>query len=1520
MATGLTVTAEAGAKTPAGPAAPVAPPASAGAQPPSPPRSLAAGTKIKHYELIRELGAGGMGQVYLARDLKLGRLVALKLLRRPDERSAERLLAEARATARCQHENIVVIHDVDEVEGDPYLVLEYVEGETLRAWLDRQARAPRGAGRAGAAPGSALELMVPVVRALVCAHEQGIVHRDLKPENVLLSDAGRVKVVDFGIATCGGRDAGPAPAGGPGRPAGTYLYMAPEQWLGEEPDHRVDLWAVGVMLYELCAGEHPLARATPAGEAPSLGAWAALVRDPDRPLPSLLEARPEAGALAGVVDRCLAKRKEARFASARELLAALEALSADRRERLGDEAQGPFRGLAAFQEADAGRFFGREPDVAAVARALRPHPLMAVAGPSGAGKSSFVRAGVVPALKRSGERWEAFVLRPGRAPLSALAELLIEAREPGEAPEAGGAAALADELRLQPGLFGARLRERCRRREGRALVFADQFEELYALGADPAARAAFVACLLGAADDASSPLRVIVALRSDFLDRVLDDPGLAVEVARGLWALGPVGREGLRRALVRPVEALGHRFESPGLVERALDALEGARSPLPLLQFAAARLWDERDRARRLLTEASYERVGGVEGALAAHADAVFDALSPRERRLARDALVRLVTPERTRASASVGELRDLVREGDGRGGALEQVVRRLADARLVAIEAGEGDGAGATVELMHESLIERWPRLRRWLDERARDAQFLARLRDAARQWEAGGRAPGLLWREGAALEARAWLERHRAAPRRERAAIGAREERFLRAVVDLGDRAQRLRRRATAALVAALGLVAAVVSYLAVTARREAQRARAEALRTRNATRLAVAREKQADPTTALALVRELEPPDRPEGWATVAEQALRLGIARAAFAHPDVVYTAAFSPDGRRLVTASNDKTVRVFRADGAAAEPLVSFAHPDYAAAAAFSPDGRRIATASADKAVRIWPADGAGEPVVLRGHDGAVFSVAWSPDGARLATGSVDNTVRVWPADGAGEPVVLRGHDGDIQAVAFSPDGRHLASASEDMTARVWDADGVAEPAVLRGHEGLVYQATFSPDGRRVVTASSDRTARVWAWAGGDPAEPVVLRGHGGTVYSAEFSPDGRRVATASADRTARVFRADGSGEALILRGHENEVLSITFSPDGGRLATASYDGTARVWDAAPGRGALALYGHRLAVHSAAFSPDGRRVVTASSDRTARVWAADGSGEPVVLRGPEAPFNAAAFSPDGRRVVTATDDRVARVWAADDGRELAVLRGHGDRVLAAAFSPDGRRVVTASADRTARVWAADGAGEPAVLRDHDDAVNAAEFSPDGRLIVTASDDKTARVWSADDGRELVVLRGHGDRVLAAAFSPDGRRVVTASADRTARVWAADGAGEPAVLRGHHHWVSDAAFSPDGATVGTSSLDGTIRLWAGAGAPRELRHEGAIYSLAFSPDGGRLVIGTDDATVWVWSDLEPLLGPDDPRLWAATTYCLPAERRLTLLREPEAQARESEYACRRRVAEARAGGAR
>jgi hypothetical protein len=432
-----------------------------------------------------------------------------------------------------------------------------------------------------------------------------------------------------------------------------------------------------------------------------------------------------------------------------------------------------------------------------------------------------VRAGLVPALKQSGETWETLVIRPGRKPLESLASMI--------SPMVATAANLADEmeeqkklvetLRHEPGHLGSILRGRARRDSRRLLLFVDQFEELYTLTDDPAERAAFTACLSAVADDATSPLRVVLSIRSDFLDRAAEDPEFVNELTQGLFFLGPPGRDGLRDAIQQPAEMAGFHFEQESIIEDMLNHLESTPGALPLLQFAASKLWESRDTARKMLTNASYAAMGGVAGALASHADRVVADLGPQKSPLVRAILLRLVTPERTRAIVPMAELRELSREV----GEVQSLVDQMVGARLLVVQVVEG-GKGSTVEIVHESLVQSWPTLRRWLDENQDDAALVDQLRTAARQWGAKGRDAGLLWRGEMADEAKKFRKRYKGP-------LSDVERGFLDAVIALEVAAARRKRRGIiAGFVVLSGVVLAAMVALVVIqkSRSDAQTAR--------------------------------------------------------------------------------------------------------------------------------------------------------------------------------------------------------------------------------------------------------------------------------------------------------------------------------------------------------------------------------------------------------------------------------------------------------------------------------------------------------------------------------------------------------------------------------------------------------------------------------------------------------------------------------------------------------------------
>ena len=329
---------------------------------------------------------------------------------------------------------------------------------------------------------------------------------------------------------------------------------------------------------------------------------------------------------------------------------------------------------------------------------------------------------------------------------------------------------------------------------------------------------------------------------------------------------------------------------------------------------------------------------------------------------------------------------------------------------------------------------------------------------------------------------------------------------------------------------------------------------------------------------------------------------------------------VTNVAFSPDGSKVLTASDDQTARLWEtASGRKLSTLVG--HQGVILSAMFSPDGSKVLTASDDQTARLWQTANGQLLVSLEGHKSWIVSAAFSPDGSKVLTGSSDGTARLWETTSGRMLVSLEGHTRWVVSVAFSPDGSKVLTGSYDQTARLWEAASGRMLMALEGHRDAVIHVAFSPDGRKILTGSFDRTARVWETVNGRLL--VSLVGHDGAVMSMAFSPDWRKILTASDDQTARLWEM-ASGQLLVsLEGHTDWIVSVAFSPDGSKVLSGSYDQTARLWEVASGRVLAILKGHTGVVRSVAFSPDGSKMLTGSDDRMARLWET-ANGQPLVV--------------------------------------------------------------------------------------------------------------------------------------------------------------------------------------------------------------------------------------------------------------------------------------------------------
>ncbi len=847
----------------------------------------------------------------------------------------------------------------------------------------------------------------------------------------------------------------------------------------------------------------------------------------------------------------------------------------------------PFPGLLAFQEEDAAIYFGRDDDIRRLIerlearRALGGAKLIALLGSSGSGKSSLLRAGVVPRLRSAGRNWiVAQPMRPAQRPVDALAVALVAANGPGAdwrkvkddliGPDPRRALAdLANDLCVKAGAGEAQI-----------LIPIDQAEELFGV-ADPGEAKRFLEILSQALSE-DLPFLAVMALRSDFLGQLQSAKSLTARFEE--FSFGPMPLARIPQIIQGPARVAGVGVEDAFVAQAARDA--ETADALPLLAFALRELWDRSQ--NKSLTLAGYKALSDektgltpLENAVRQAADEALAEAKPTDDELM--ALREAFVPAMVRVNDE-GEYVRRPARWDELPAKAQPLLERLSKARLLIVRQ-EGDAR--VVEVAHEALLRKWPLLRSWLDSARAFLIGKQQLEQDLRDWDQAAetdKAAALL--TGLKLNrARGWLVEHPTQlTAQERTFIQASIEQVetnelrnarTRRLVTLGSLAAAAV-LAVVALLAVLEQRSATTNELrAVTSEQQARAARdaatanasraqesekqakaAQEAATENASR-ALRSEQQARSAQNAAIANELR------ALAALSQTASSQGhnadavkLALAAWPrlasdkrpmlsrtidalghalsgplevspplrHEGPVYSAAFSPDGALVVTASDDKTAQVWNAATGApiGKPLQ---HTETVWSAAFSPDSLLVVTASKDQTAQVWDAvTGApiGKPLQ---HEGAVWSAVFSPDGKMVVTASSDKTARLWET-ATGTPIgkALQ-HGNGVWTAAFSPDGKRVVTASGDKTARLWDAATAAPIGKLMQHEDAVVSAAFSPDGKRVVTASFDKTARLWNATTGAPIGRALQ--HQDIVYRATFSPDGKRVVTASGDKTAR---------------------------------------------------------------------------------------------------------------------------------------------------------------------------------------------------------------------------------------------------------------------------------------------------------------------------------------------------------------------------------------------------------
>jgi serine/threonine protein kinase/WD40 repeat protein len=1177
------------------------------------------GKEIKGYQLHQRIGAGRFGAVYHASQPQIHRDVAIKVIE-PEYANHPEFVrtfeAEAQLIARLEHIHIVPLYDYWREPDRAFLVMRWLRGGSLRDSLMVNGHYTVE---------KSVRLLDQIASALALAHRKGVVHRDIKPDNILLDEENNALLTDFGIATAVIGE--PTAREQKGILLGTPAYMAPELLAGEPATPQSDIYALGILLYEILTNTRPFPDDTPGNM---------MRQHLSAPIPSLQESGlPIPAELNMVIWRATAKAPTARYSSVIKLAsafhdAALQTPASDQDlSRLVESAahaeteglstlavaplelENPYKGLRAFEQADADDFFGRDQLVGELIDSVGDDGLhfLALIGPSGSGKSSVVKAGLIPALRAGqlpdAQDWFTVEMVPGPDPFRELETALQSvAVNPVDnvfhrlTKDQFSLAVIVEQILPQD-------------RPTQLLLLIDQFEEVFTLVESETTRRQFLASL-NTAVQAASRLHIVITLRADFYDRPLYYEGFSSLIRRRTEVILPLSTQELKRAIENPAGCLG-LIVQPELVTAIIADVSKQPGTLPLLQYALTEVFELRE--GYLLTLEAYRAIGGLTAALARRAEEIYSDMDRDSQELTRQLFLRLVSLDGD-SEATGRRLRWSTLASLSDDQALIKKIRdTFVTARLLTMDK-DPKTREPTVEVAHEALLREWLRLDKWMDTSREDIHIQRRLNVVVGEWLQADKDDGYLLTSSRLIQFEEWTSSanlHLTREEREFIDVSLAERTARQAADQLRlerekmlERRTRNRLRVLVVVFATATIFGLLLSQFALGQQQiaESRLHKIQLLAVTDRVGLAL---DDDNPELALALLSSI---NEPPGTLPVQTQ--------------QMFYRAAYTPGARLVLNHHGDSVIGI-----------------------ALSPDGKLAASSSGqinplganvDNAVSIWNPMTGEELFHLtvddNGPDNTVAGIAFSPDGTLLAAASADHSIYLWNVETGTLVRRLEGHNDWAVRVAFTPDGQTLISTSgnflltalpipsfgtADTSVRAWD---VATGEQIRifgseddGHNAPVMSLAISPDGINAVTGDADGTIIVWNIATGE--EIRRMESPGDWISSLAFTPDGATFLTALGKPSIGGSGASSTLMALWdietgvrLRdyaGHTNTVITVAVSPDGRTALTGSADTSLRLWDIETGSELRRFTGHDNWVFSVAISPDGRGAISGSTD-------------------------------------------------------------------------------------------------------------------------------------------------------------------------------------------------------------------------------------------------------------------------------------------------------------------------
>lgn len=1408
------------------------------------------------YELLSQIGQGGMGVVYAARQSSIARKVAVKMLKSSDKAGADqrdKFISEAVVTGELDHPNIVPIYDLGSNEqGALFYSMKHVQGTP---WDD--VLADKGLDEN-------LHILLRVADAVAFAHARGVVHRDLKPENVMLGEFGEVLVMDWGLARVTQQFPSVSSIHQTGSLGGTPAYMSPEMARGpvENIDHTSDIYLLGAILYEIVGG-----RAPHSGKDVMQCLMAAAQ--------NVIDPVDYTGELKDVALKAMSTEQAERYQSVKDFQNAVRLylshsesliLTAHAEHHLTDARQkkdyqlfaralyGFGESLTLWSENTKARNLLTETELDYAGLALSNGDLDLAQSLLDSSKPEHAELlKQVHAAQRERNSKQSLLKWTKRA----VAALLVAILAMGTffyikiAASNVEIAKQRDEAKRQEGIANDNAKL-ATDNEAKALENAEQAR----LNAKEAEQQARIAEQRRVEAEEQRQKAQEEEQRAN-ANRVVAEQN--AEAARLAETAAVDARE--REEYEAYVAGIG--LAAAKIDENAYDFALDLLSSAPVDR----RHW-EWGRLRYLcqLSAAVYEQGAPID-AVAYSPDGKLLAAGDRSGKLTvRDAAtgqVRFATENGQYVyAAAFSPDGQLIATGSSDG---RIRIFATSDGELRKTLAGHNDGVLDVTFSLDGKLLA------------SGSYDSTARLWDFA-SGESVATLSGHNW----------WVWSARFSPDGSKIVTASQDS---NAIVWHRDAAGQYQQAAQLsdhqgpvyhAAFSPDGSQVATAGYdktIRLWDPDEVDRldidSRLDGSTNRNRSAAVLTGHTGAVRSIAFA----------PDGKLLLSgshDNSLRLWDlqqtveVKALRGHGSRVEAVALNPTGKLAASGSQDGSVRVWDINGYAESRTIGSrtltGHADAVLAARFAADGR-VLTASRDRTAKLWDHSGVELVRFEQGHEFLATSAVFFDNGQRLVTGAGDNTARVWNVGSGAELMVMRG-TGRAGAVAVDPAGRLLATGGSRSAAQLWNVATGERVAELMGHRAEITSVAFNPSGTLLATGDDRGEIRLWKLEGNQATLTSTLTSHNRTITGLIFAAGGDQLYSSSGDNTsARWDVATGSEIREAVLKHPDWVSALDIVADQSHAVTACEDGKVRVWDLASGQVLAQALFARGSATGVQFSPAGSTVLITSADNRG-VWnwnwkeapeASLDELQPLVATQQLGSLWTARYAPDGRRVLTIGGND-ARMFDATTGKPGLRFSPHG-AVAAIAITQDGRLVATGSWDGTAKLWdASTGKVLQQLVGGHTGYINSIDFSPDGKWVATASDDGTARLWRTANGQQAdTVFEGHTGSVRSVRFSPDGQRLLTASSDRTAKLWDATAGQIVQTFTGHRWGVLCGEFSTDGSRVATGSQDSTARVWnasTGELLTSMSGHTSAVTSVAFSPDAARLLTGSQDIAAKLW----------------------------------------------------------